>query len=178
VARVEFARRGYQATTMREIAQAAEISIGTVYRLFRSKDELLESIMGAFVANYLASWQGVLGSSSSAVEKLDALQWVNINLLDGFAEEFKIQLAWLQQSPPESIEIGLAYSQLLRQLQSLLTLAEREGVLRRDGGSMSTRSRSMFELIFTTDHVVRQSGPRAALTLARESVLSGAMTRS
>lgn len=36
-----FLRQGYDATTMREIAQAAECSLGLTYRYFRSKDEIV-----------------------------------------------------------------------------------------------------------------------------------------
>src|SRR6185369_5362048 len=41
VARAEFGRRGYEATTIRDIASAAGLSTGSVYRLIGSKDELL-----------------------------------------------------------------------------------------------------------------------------------------
>ena len=45
VARAEFGRRGYEATTVRDIAAAAGLSVASVYRLIGSKDELLASIM-------------------------------------------------------------------------------------------------------------------------------------
>jgi AcrR family transcriptional regulator len=43
-ARRLFAKRGYAATTMREIAAAAETSIGNLYFYFRNKDELLGTL--------------------------------------------------------------------------------------------------------------------------------------
>lgn len=36
-----FLSRGYEATTMREIAEAAECSLGLTYRYFRSKDDIV-----------------------------------------------------------------------------------------------------------------------------------------
>src|SRR5262249_60927647 len=45
VARSEFARRGYELTTIRDVAAAAGLSTGTVYRLVDSKADLLASIM-------------------------------------------------------------------------------------------------------------------------------------
>ena len=45
-------------------------------------------------------WVSVLRSDATPVEKLDALSWVNINALDQFSDEFRIQLAWMRQSPP------------------------------------------------------------------------------
>ena len=46
VAWSEFGRRGYGATTIRDIASAAGLSTGSVYRTVGSKEELLTSIMG------------------------------------------------------------------------------------------------------------------------------------
>src|SRR4029079_17353654 len=48
VARAEFGRRGYEMTTIRDIASAAGLGTGTVYRVIGSKDELLMSIMLEF----------------------------------------------------------------------------------------------------------------------------------
>ena len=48
VARAEFGRKGYEVTTIRDIASAADLGTGTVYRLIGSKDELLASIMQSF----------------------------------------------------------------------------------------------------------------------------------
>ena len=48
VARAEFGRKGYEVTTIRDIASAAGLGTGTVYRLIGSKDELLASIMESF----------------------------------------------------------------------------------------------------------------------------------
>ena len=44
-ARRLFSRHGYQATTMRQIAQAAETSIGNLYFYFTNKDELLDALL-------------------------------------------------------------------------------------------------------------------------------------
>src|SRR4051794_29536692 len=103
VARAEFGRRGYEATTIRDIAAAANLSTGTVYRMFSSKDELLLSIMQSYSDHFATAWAAVVGSGSSPLEQLDALMWVNINVLDRFSEEFNIQLAWLRQSPPSKL---------------------------------------------------------------------------
>jgi AcrR family transcriptional regulator len=177
-ARTEFGRRGYDATTMRDIAKAAGTSSGTVYRMFRAKDELLVSIMQTYADNVAAGWDAVVGSPSSALEQLDALMWVNINVLDRFSEEFKIQLAWLRDSPPSSVDLGLSFGHQLQQLQKLLRSGEQSGDLHVEGGSARTRALSLYELIFTPANVVHDAGPPGAHALARETVLRGAMVRS
>ena len=55
VARTEFGRRGHEATTVRDIASAAGLSTGSVYRLIGSKDELLSSIMRSFTRSRCAT---------------------------------------------------------------------------------------------------------------------------
>ena len=77
VARAEFGRRGYEATTIRDIAKAADMSVGSVYRLIGSKDELLDSIMRSFTVIARSGWSNVIRSDSTTVEKLDALTFYN-----------------------------------------------------------------------------------------------------
>jgi hypothetical protein len=103
--------------------------------------------------------------------------WLNINVLSRFSEEFKIQLAWLRQSPPTTVDLGLSFPRQLRQLQDLLAAGEREGELRVEGGSLLSRTRSLYELILTPENVILHAGPRGAQALARDTVLRGAMVR-
>ena len=177
VARVEFGRRGYEATTIRDIAAAGGLSTGTVYRYFGSKDELLASIMRSYWGKFTTAWDAVLGSSSSPLEKLDALTWVNINVIDRFADEFKIQLAWLRQSPPSSPNLWFSFLSQLRQVRHLLAAGSRAGEIHLDGGPADVRARCVFEAIFMPEHIVRAAGTRAAHGLARDTVLAGATTR-
>jgi AcrR family transcriptional regulator len=177
VARREFGRRGFEVTTMRDVAKAAGMSTGTVYRMFGSKDDLLIDIMQAYSENVAAAWDEVARSSSPPLEQLDALMWLNINVLTRFSEEFKINLAWLRQSPPNSVDLGVPFGRQLRQLQDLLAAGERAGELRVEGGSLLARTRSLYELILTPENVILHAGPRAAHTLARDTVLRGAMVR-
>jgi AcrR family transcriptional regulator len=173
--RTEFGRRGYEATTMRDIAKSAGLTTGTVYRTYRSKDDLLVAIMQTFSDTFSSAWDAVIGSSSTVVEKLDGLLWVNINLLERFGEEFKIQLAWLRQLPPDSVELGLSFGKQVRQLQTLLVAGEAEGKLTVGSGSAYARTRSMYELLLTPATVISRAGAPAALALARDTVLRGAL---
>ena len=178
VARAEFGRRGYEATTIRDIAAAAGLSTGTVYRMFSSKDELLLSIMQAYSDHFATAWEAVVDSGSAPLEQLDALMWVNINVLDRFSEEFNIQLAWLRQSPPSSLDLGLSLGRQLQQLKALLAAGEKTGQIRVEGASADARARSLYELLLTPETIVRTAGTRQAQALARDTVLRGAASRS
>jgi AcrR family transcriptional regulator len=176
-ARREFGRHGYEATTVRDIAKAAEISTGTVYRLVGSKDELLGSIMRSFEVRARSGWRRVLRSEGSAVEKLDALTWININAVDRFRDEYNIQLAWIRESPPSTANLGASFAARLSDLKSLLARGIRSGELRVEGRSADLRAWSLFELLWMPESVVQGLGPAGALRLARETTLRGAAPR-
>jgi len=141
IARTQFGRRGYEMTTARDIATAAGLGTGTVYRVIGSKDELLKSIMLSFRKKVGAGWTAVLRSDSTPLEKLDALSWVNINALDHFPDEFRIQLAWMRQSPPDIADPGWSFTTRVRQMKSLLSEGIKSGEIRIDSPSAEMLAR-------------------------------------
>jgi AcrR family transcriptional regulator len=177
VARAEFGRRGYEATTIRDIASAAGLGTGTVHRLIGSKQELLTSIMRSFGRRIAAGWTSALGADASPIEKLDALAWVDISALDRFRDEFKIQLAWMRQSPPGTTNPGWSFTTRLRQLKGLLTQGIRSGEIRIDSPSTAVLSRCVLDVLWIPENILRAAGRRAALVHARDTVLRGVADR-
>jgi AcrR family transcriptional regulator len=177
VARTEFGRRGYEATTVRDIAAAAGMSTGTVYRLIGSKDELLASIMRSFDATGEPAWRGVLAADATSVEKLDALMWININIVARYSDEYSIGLAWFRESPPKALNLGSTFAARLRDLRTLVGRGIRAGELRVEGPSADMRAWSLFDLTWMHENLVGKHGPEAALGLARDTVLRGAAQR-
>lgn len=173
VARAEFGRRGYEVTTIRDIAAAAGLGTGTVYRVIGSKDELLASIMESFGRKVEAGWVAVLRSEATPVEKLDALSWVNVNALDRFSDEFRIQLAWMRQSPPNTPNPGWLYTTRLRQMKALLSEGIRSGEIGIDAPSTTMLARCLIGLQWIPENILRATGKRAALVHARDTVLRG-----
>jgi AcrR family transcriptional regulator len=177
VARAEFGRKGYEVTTIRDIASAAGLGTGTVYRLIGSKDELLASIMESFGKKAGGGFATVLRADATPVEKLDALTWVNINALDRFPDEWKIQLAWMRQSPPDTPNPGFLFTMRLRQLKSLLSEGIRSGDIRVDSPSLELLSRCVMDVLWMPENIVRAQGKEAALALARDTVVRGVAQR-
>ncbi|OQZ88609.1 TetR family transcriptional regulator [Mycobacterium alsense] len=177
VARAEFGRRGYEVTTVRDIASAAGLGTGTVYRVIGSKDELLAAIMESFGRKVEAGWVAVLRSDATAIEKLDALSWVNVNALDRFSDEFRIQLAWMRQSPPNTPNPGWLYATRLRQMKSLLSEGIRSGEIGIDAPSTTMLARCLIGLQWIPENILRAIGTRAALVHARDTVLRGVAVR-
>jgi AcrR family transcriptional regulator len=178
VARAEFGRKGYEVTTIRDIAAAAGLGTGTVYRLIGSKDELLASIMESFGKKAGGGFASVLRTDATAAEKLDALSWVNINALNQFPDEWKIQLAWMRQSPPDTPNPGLEFTMRLRQLRALLSEGIESGDIRIDNSpSLSMLARYVMDVLWVPENIVRTQGKDAALLNARDTVVRGAAER-
>ena len=176
VARREFGRKGYEVTTIRDIASAAGLGTGTVYRVIGSKDELLDSVMRSFGKKVEAGWVSVLRSEASPIEKLDALSWVNVNALDQFSDEFRIQLAWMRQSPPTA-NPGWSYATRLRQMKSLLSEGIRSGDISIDTPSAAMLARCVIGVQWIPENILRAIGKRASLVFVRDTTLRGAAVR-
>jgi AcrR family transcriptional regulator len=169
-----FGRQGYDVTTMRDIAAAAGMSTGMVYRLVGSKDELLKSVMTAYVDTVTTAWKAVLASDATPLAKLDALIWIDIHVLHHFGAEFKIQQASWRQTPPSALNLRRSFARQLPQIRALLSEGERGGFFRVAGASANIRAHSLLELVWTPEPIVREFGPRGALKLARDTLLRGA----
>jgi AcrR family transcriptional regulator len=178
VARAEFGRKGYEVTTIRDIAAGSGLGTGTVYRLIGSKDELLASVMESFGTKAGGGFASVLRTNATVVEKIDALSWVNINALDRFPDEWKIQLAWMRQSPPDTPNPGWAFSLRLRQLRTLLSEGIQSGDVRiEDPPSLAMLARCVIDVLWVPENIVRAQGKHAALVNARDTVVNGVAGR-
>jgi AcrR family transcriptional regulator len=177
VARAEFGRRGYESTTMRDIAAAAQMSTGTVYRLLGSKDQLLLDIMSSYSQKVVAAWDAVVRSDSPPLAKIDALIWVAINVVDRFSDEVRISLAWMRQSPPStptSPSLGVFLPAQLRHVRALMAEGVKTNEIQYEGGSADIRARCLLEAIWGAGTPVGAAGIAGAHALARDTVLRGA----
>jgi AcrR family transcriptional regulator len=177
VARAEFGRKGYEVTTIRDIASAASMGTGTVYRLIGSKDQLLASIMQSFGEKVAMGWTNVLRSDASSIEKLDALSWVNTNALDRFGDEFRIQLAWMRQSPPDTPNPGWLFTKRVRQMKSLLADGIRAGEITIDSPSNEILARSVIGVGWIPENILHELGTRRAQIHVRDTLVRGVIAR-
>jgi AcrR family transcriptional regulator len=171
-ARAEFGRSGYESTTLRDIAAAAGVTHGTVLRLVGSKEHLLEAIMAKFADKIDAGARAVLRSEASVVEKLDALSWININALDRFTDEFRIQLAWMRRTPQDTPASG-AIAGRLRKTESLLLQGIRSGELNSGDAPHDMLARCVNCLTWIPETILRDVGRRAALIQVRDTLVRG-----
>jgi AcrR family transcriptional regulator len=60
-----FAKKGYRATTVREIADAAGILSGSLYHHFDSKESIGDEILSSFINEVLADYRAAVASAGS-----------------------------------------------------------------------------------------------------------------
>ena len=93
-ARVVFAREGYVATRMTDVAAEADISLGGLYRYFGNKDELFEALIaGLHEQLYAAS---APGTKRFPVAPGEALLAANRAYLAVFAEHQDVMRAFME----------------------------------------------------------------------------------
>lgn len=75
-----FSRKGYGSTSMREIADGADVSVGLSYRYFNTKKEIMQQLLARHV-----------GHLKAAMQMLEIDSYDNENLADSFLELIKNQ---------------------------------------------------------------------------------------
>ena len=68
-----FAQKGYRATTVREIADAAGILSGSLYHHFDSKESIGDEILSTFINQVLADYRGAVAGAPdprAAIEQI------------------------------------------------------------------------------------------------------------
>ena len=178
VARAEFGRAGLRGHDGSRHCRRCRSQRGSVYRLIGSKDGSCHPSCAAFTVKARRGMVKCSRSDGTAVEKLDALMWININAVVRFSDEYNIQLAWIRESPPNTTNLGSSFSARLSDLKSLLAQGIRSG---RASSRRPDRRTSAPGHCSSSSGCLRTSfdklGPRGALTLARETTLRGAAHR-
>ncbi|MDH2425494.1 TetR family transcriptional regulator [Sphaerisporangium sp. TRM90804] len=76
-----FRERGYEATTMRAIAAEADVSVGTAYYYFASKEQLVQAYYDRAHAEHEVACRAVLASERRFAGRLDGVlrAWVRVS---------------------------------------------------------------------------------------------------
>lgn len=127
--------RGFAATTMRDVAQAADLSYQTVYNYFPTKAEILRTLLAEQVADLARRYETVLsGWAGDLPEALDALNTLSFAAIaDGDRGLWRIAtIEFLQQSEEATRVFRLIDEMAHEFLKRLLMLARNRGELRED----------------------------------------------
>lgn len=72
-ARKVIAVRGLEGLTVEQVAREAEFAVGSIYRHFRSKEEMIEVLLGEFAEPHFEEIEALPGSGLPFAEQLDRL---------------------------------------------------------------------------------------------------------
>lgn len=176
-ARIEFARRGFGATTVRDLTEAAQVRMGTLYRRVKSKDELLDDILGAYDAHMDAAVRAALTTGDSAVESLDALLFVMISAKRRFRRETDI-VKLANMGTTQGISAFESYrassESRLRLLASTLTNGTNDGSMRPLGVPVET-AQLIRHISWVPYQDFARASPARAHRFLRNSLLRGFM---
>lgn len=90
-----FARKGYFAARVADIASEAGVADGTIYLYFKNKEDLLVSLFDGVMAEHIASGREELGSTRGAAARLLVIARHHLRLLGGnrdLAVVFQVEL--------------------------------------------------------------------------------------
>tara|TARA_R110002096_G_scaffold34331_3_gene98033 strand:+ start:14724 stop:15422 length:699 start_codon:yes stop_codon:yes gene_type:complete len=81
-ARVAFAENGYEGAVIADIAAAAGIAEGTIYKLFDSKRDLLHAVIADWYGSFVADLDRQLASLNDPAQKLRFLIWHHLTVIN------------------------------------------------------------------------------------------------
>jgi AcrR family transcriptional regulator len=94
-ARILFRERGYQATTVRDIAREMNMQAGSLYAHIDSKEDVLWEIVNRAADQFLAAAEPIAASDLSPADKLHALVRAHVRLVaDNLAEATTFLHEW------------------------------------------------------------------------------------
>lgn len=178
-ARSEFARRGYEATTIRDIARAAGVGMATLYRRVESKESLLRTIIDVYADCLDQAFSAVMSAGSGAPERLYALTRVFGHASRHFREESQIvSFGWFGREAASSPVHGyfIATQRRFDAMAALLRRGAQDGTVRPVAGpnELAAAFRSVLWLRF---HEHARTSEARAFAFLRQSLLQGAMGR-
>lgn len=88
-----FSKHGFFKTSMAEIAGAAQFAMGTVYRFFKSKEDIYISLVEAKVEELMSLLEERVSEAQTATEKIQAVIKVKLSFADKNRDFFRIYVS-------------------------------------------------------------------------------------
>ena len=128
-----FARKGFYATRVSEIAKAAGVADGTIYLYFENKDDVLVSIFEFYLGKLIDVLRKEVEASTSVEEKLRRIVELQLGLLEGQRDLAEVVTVNLRQSSRLLKQYAAPrFTQYLDVLASVISEGQKSGVLRDD----------------------------------------------
>lgn len=128
-----FSRNGYYATNMQEIADVAEFSVGSLYNMFDSKEDLYRQLVNSRVEEYCQEATARMARKTSPLDKCRAVIRYKLEFFDEYRQFFRIFSSFGDGSENESFGVLSAesmgmYEEYQNKLIEIFAAGTREGV--------------------------------------------------
>ncbi|MGH7269244.1 MAG: TetR/AcrR family transcriptional regulator [Polyangiaceae bacterium] len=128
-----FAKKGFYATRVSEVAKAAGVADGTIYLYFKSKDDLLVSLFEHCVERLLDYLETELPLVASSARKLQRIIELQLGLLEGERDLAEVVTVILRQSTKLMKEYAAPkFTSYLDAIARIVAEGQAAGELRKD----------------------------------------------
>jgi len=132
-ARELFSRQGFEATTIRQIADHAGIGLGTLYSYVQNKHDLLDAL-------FYEQWSGVEDAAYASLPEdaglVDSLLHIFAAMVASYAKDFELSKTFVRETlfpTAASVEVRLERSmRVLTRLGGLVERAQQRGEVDKD----------------------------------------------
>lgn len=125
-----FSERGYEATSVRDIADALAIKPGSLYAHIETKEDLLWEILQGAADKFFAEVKPILASDLVVLEKFKRVVAAHVKVITDSARSAAIyQNEWRHLSEPRRSEFAARRDEYERQFRQLIADGIRQGEL-------------------------------------------------
>jgi len=170
-----FGRKGFHETTLKEIAEQAEFSVGSVYSFFESKNDLICQIFLRRGAENMQAIRAVYATESGALERL---RLVGDAVIDFYRAHPSFGLLALRYMNADVLLLGdgavqqtitANYTEVERMIADLIAAGQTAGEIHAgDPESLARMWMSLIHTFHTIDPLVAGTGDRASERFSRE----------
>lgn len=128
-----FARKGFYATRVSEIAKAAGVADGTIYLYFKNKDDVLVSIFELYLGKLIEVVQAEVEATDEVEDRIRRIVEVQLGLLEGQRDLAEVVTVNLRQSSRLLKQYAAPrFAQYLETIAGVIADGQKRGVLRDD----------------------------------------------
>ncbi|MEO4051993.1 TetR/AcrR family transcriptional regulator [Solibacillus sp. CAU 1738] len=134
-----FARKGFEWTTMQDVADEANIGVATVFRYFPKKNKLIINVIIYILENSLPTFQQIFNEKGTGYEKFEQLLNHYIRLSEPgslnnmkLLEAFETYIVFAQEPLEDLDEYYAAYAGITNIISDMIQQGKQDGSIRQD----------------------------------------------
>jgi TetR/AcrR family fatty acid metabolism transcriptional regulator len=126
-------RKGFMAATMQDIADGAELSVGTLYLYFKNKDDILISLFEEEFAKIVRDMRTELAREKDALQKIKRFAITHLSIVSHHPHLAEVMGVEVRQSTKFMKEyVNQPFIEYLNIIRSVVIEGQEKGLLRKD----------------------------------------------